>query len=96
MDFRQRFRDKAEAYILGAVLLPLSVGGFYSLMDARHEPRGAVDRSELLRTRQEIRQLETYEDLVPSDKYSPARQVLLKELRDDETELVERLEATKQ
>ena len=69
----------------------LMLAGFYAIMDARHEPRGAIIKSELREVRREIRSLEHYEELAPSEQYSPARKAQIRELRQAEKELVEDL-----
>jgi hypothetical protein len=38
----------------------LMLAGFYAIMDARHEPKGAITKSELRDVRRQIRSLEYY------------------------------------
>lgn len=64
---------------------------FGYVMDERHEARGtASDVAKELKMstiRREIREKEAYEDSDPNSKYSPARQMLIRELKDDLAEL---------
>ena len=65
----------------------LVLAGIYSVLDIRHEPRGAVLKSDLREIRREIRKLEGYERLAPNSEYSASRQAEIAALRDEEKEL---------
>lgn len=87
MSVKQRLIDKAEIYIVSAILAPLALGGFYAMMDARHEKVGEVKKSEVRLLKRELREKTTYQQLAPSDTYSAAREAEMLNLRDDIEEL---------
>ena len=64
---------------------------FGYVMDERHEAKGTSEQVarelKMSEIRRELREKEAYEDTDPGSKYSPARQMLIRELKDDLAEL---------
>ena len=87
MSIKERLVDKAEIYIVSVVLAPLALAGFYALMDARHEPRGAVAEVEIRELTREKRKLETYLELSPRSEYTLSRRAEIRNLTDEIKEL---------
>jgi len=102
MDIKRQLLDNAKLYISTAIILPLSLVGFYSVMDARHDAKGTaadlikttetdltyvVTQNELRQLRREKRKLENYLRLAPDSNYTTSRQAEVNALDDEITEL---------
>ncbi len=75
----EHVKKNAAGYIatgvVGPFVLSLALGGMFAILDARHEPMGAVKRSEINTIRREIAEKESYLELAPSEVYDVARRV---------------------
>ena len=91
MNIKQHLVENLAIYIVSAVLIPGAWLGFMALMDDRHIKHETAVESELRDVKREIRQLETYQRLAPSDLYGPAREVQIAELEDEAEELERQL-----
>lgn len=77
--------------VVGPFILSMMVLGLLSYLDSRHEPTGAVARSELNSIRREIRRNEDYIEEAPSNMYDNARRAQVRYLRDEEKRIMEEL-----
>lgn len=91
MTVKQHVIENLAVYIVTAILLPTAWLGFMTVMDERHEKLGTAVESDLREVKREIRQLQTYQQLAPSDLYGPAREVQIAELQDEAEELERKL-----
>lgn len=67
--------------IVAPITLSLALGGIYALLDARHEPAGAVLKADLRKIDREILDVEDLQQLAPSDLYSASRENKLRRLK---------------
>ena len=91
MNVKEHVLENLAVYIVTAVLIPAAWLGFMAVMDERHEKLGTAIESDLREVKREIRQLQTYQQLAPSDLYGPAREVQIAELQDEAEELERKL-----
>lgn len=91
MNIKDHVLENLSIYIVTAVLIPAAWLGFMTVMDERHEKLGTAVESDLREVKREIRQLQTYQQLAPSDLYGPAREVQIAELQDEAEELERKL-----
>ena len=75
---------------LFSIVSVLAVAGwmlFLFIMDARHEPSGTASdvakQAEIKSIQRELREKKAYEDTDPGSRYSPARQMIIRELEDE-------------
>ncbi|MFZ9064657.1 MAG: hypothetical protein ACO22U_13555 [bacterium] len=91
MNIKDHVLENLAIYVVCAVLIPAAWLGFMAVMDDRHEKMGTAVESDLREVKREIRQLQTYQRLAPSDLYGPAREVQIAELEDEAEELERKL-----
>lgn len=87
----EHLKSNVEKYILFTVLAPLVLGGFYALMDARHDAIGSSVKSELRSVKRTLRQQRSLQKMAPSETYGPYREVEIYALEDEVSELEQEL-----
>jgi hypothetical protein len=92
MSVKERLVEKAEIYIVSAIMAPLALAGMWATLDARHEKKGAVAEVEIRELKREQRKLENYQRLSPNSEYSAAREAEISALEDEIEELERELE----
>ncbi len=87
----EHVKTNAINYILLTVLAPLVLGGFFALMDARHDAIGSSVKSELRSVKRALRQQKSLQTMAPSETYGPYREVEIFALEDEVSELEQEL-----
>lgn len=78
--------------VVAPVILALALGGIYAVLDARHEPAGAVAKSDLRQIDREILETQDLQANAPSELYSVSRENKVRRLKLERRQLRDELQ----
>ena len=77
--------------VVAPIIMSLALGGIYAILDARHEPAGAVLKADLRQVERDILDVQDLQRSAPSDLYSTSRENKLRRLKAERREIRDEL-----